>query len=82
MFGFGKKRKRQEYRYMQGMGSLRASDLETARLHANKIYPKAEILRIFGYSPTTYLNDTTIMRRGLIREVGRNKYKVVNPNAR
>lgn len=48
-----------------------------AKRHAGKHFTKKQILRIFGYSPQTYINDTAVVHRGLVVEVEKNKFKVV-----
>jgi len=48
-----------------------------AKRHAGKHFTKKQILRIFGYSPQTYINDTSIIHRGLVVEVEKNRFKVV-----
>lgn len=74
------KRKRKEHRYKVKEQTRKANDLRIANLHAGRILSKEKVLRTFGYSPKTYIHDTTIMRQGLIKRVGKDKYKIVGQN--
>jgi hypothetical protein len=60
-------------------GGMRQSDLDVARLHAGKKLRKPEVLKLFGYSPSTNLFDTAIMQCGIIVHLKRNLYLVRNP---
>lgn len=75
------RRKRTEHRYAKSVHARAVGDLRTARRHAGEILSKAEVLRLFGYSPTTYIHDTTVKSSGLVVRVGRDSYKVVAPRA-
>jgi hypothetical protein len=73
------KRKRTEYRYRRRMGKLIESDAVKAERYAGHVLSKSAILRIFGYSPNTYINDTRLRSNKLIRKLSNGKYKVVAP---
>lgn len=75
-----KKRKRTEHRYSVSVHKRATSDIRTARRCAGRILTKAEVLKLFGYSPTTYIHDTTIKTNGLIVRLGNDKYKVMKPD--
>jgi hypothetical protein len=79
---FGGKRQRVEHRYRMPLKLLVESDAVKVERYAGHVLSKEAILRIFGYSPNTYINDTRIVRNKLVRKMKDGKYKVVNPNER
>lgn len=63
--------------YALSKGNAHLRDEINAKRHMGKFFTKKQILRIFGYSPQTYIHDTNVMHRGLVVEVGPNRFKVV-----
>lgn len=69
--------KRVEHRFKLDVQSRKHADLIIANEHAGEVMSKSEILRLFGYSPKTYIHDTAVKSAGLIKRLSNGRYKVV-----
>lgn len=78
---YGKKRHREERRYKRSMSKLRANDMRLAKMYDGHVLSAAAILKIFGYSPNTYINDTRLKSNKIIRKVSKDKFRIVVPHA-
>ena len=49
---------------------------ELLREHAGKIMATKEVLEAFNYSPTTYIQDTVLVKEGIIKELGNARWQI------
>ena len=49
---------------------------ELLREHAGKIMATKEVLEAFNYSPSTYIQDTVLVKEGIITELGNARWQV------
>ncbi len=49
---------------------------ELLREHAGKIMATREVLEAFNYSPTTYIQDTVLVKEGIIKELGNARWQI------
>jgi hypothetical protein len=71
-----------EFRSLGERARCKKRDLEICRKHHGEILGKADILKLFGYSPATYIFDTAVMNRELVIQVGKDKFKIISPEKR
>lgn len=79
---FGGRRKRTEHRYKLNQHRQHLEDEKRLRRYAGHVLSAETILKLFGYSPTTYINDTRLVRNKLIRKLRNGKFKVTGLNER
>lgn len=75
-----KLRKRREHRHRMSFKTRHEADLKIAQKFDGEIFTSEGILNLFGYSPTTYIHDTTIISNGLVVKLKDGNYKVVHPD--
>jgi len=73
-------RARRGLRAMGDRSVMSHRDEKIAKRNAGKVLSKEAVLKLFGYSPTTYIFDTAIKSKGLIVQLRDKSFKVVAPD--
>jgi hypothetical protein len=51
--------------------------MRLAKMYDGHVLSAGVILKIFGYSPNTYINDTRLKSNKIIRKVSKDKFRIV-----
>jgi len=73
-------RTRRGLRALCDRSAMSHHDEKIAKRNAGRVLTKEAVLKLFGYSPSTYIFDTAIKSKGLIVQLHDKSFKVVSPD--